>query len=174
MEIHIVKGKEPIDGSPLLVHAFDPNAVALLDFPKKIFTNTFNRFTLDPTKAGKGSLKIVIRGEFTICYPFVYHRFVIDVNNRALPITVLKQSNGHVGVEFQPTHSGNFILRSLPRSTCRNSDLQVYIPSSSYSIELQYQQHHCEYLQNRKQPKKRLNQVHTNPLELVDNEIFHR
>ena len=66
MEIHIFKEKEPIDGSPLIVNAFDPNAVCLLDFPKKIFANTINRFLIDPTKAGKGSLKIAIRGEFLI------------------------------------------------------------------------------------------------------------
>jgi hypothetical protein len=62
VEIHISKEKEPIDGSPLIVHAFDPTAVNLLDFPDKILMNTTNRFVIDPTKAGKGSLKIAIRG----------------------------------------------------------------------------------------------------------------
>ena len=62
MEIHISKEKEPIEGSPLIVHAFDPTAVNVLDFPDQIIMNTTNRFVLDPTKAGKGSLKIAIRG----------------------------------------------------------------------------------------------------------------
>jgi hypothetical protein len=62
VEIHISKEKEPIDGSPLIVHAFDPTAVLLLDFPDQILINTTNRFVIDPTKAGKGSLKIAIRG----------------------------------------------------------------------------------------------------------------
>jgi hypothetical protein len=66
VEIHISKEKEPIDGSPLIVHAFDPTAVSLLDFPDKIRMNTTNRFVIDPTKAGKGSLKIVIRGLLSI------------------------------------------------------------------------------------------------------------
>ena len=62
MEIHISKEKEPIDGSPLIVHAYDPAAVSLLNFPDKVLKNTTNRFVIDPTKAGKGSLKISIRG----------------------------------------------------------------------------------------------------------------
>ena len=62
VEIHILKEKEPIDGSPLIVHAFDPAAVELTDFPEKIFVQTTSRFIIDPTKAGKGSLKIAIRG----------------------------------------------------------------------------------------------------------------
>jgi len=62
VEIHITKEKEPIDGSPLIVHAFDPANVYLIDFPDKILINTTNRFVIDPTKAGKGSLKISIRG----------------------------------------------------------------------------------------------------------------
>ncbi|CAF3728092.1 unnamed protein product [Rotaria sp. Silwood1] len=78
VEIHILKDNEPIDGSPLIVHAFDPSSVYLNDFPDKIQTNTINRFIIDPTKAGKGSLKVAIKGP----------------NNRSLPITVLKRSNG--------------------------------------------------------------------------------
>lgn len=62
VEIHISKENEPIDGSPLIVHAFDPAEVHLLDFPEKILINTTNRFIIDPTKAGKGSLKIAIKG----------------------------------------------------------------------------------------------------------------
>ena len=62
VEVHITKEKEPIDGSPLIVHAFDPTAVSLLDIPDKLLMNTTNRFVIDPIKAGKGSLKIAIRG----------------------------------------------------------------------------------------------------------------
>jgi hypothetical protein len=62
VEIHITKEKEPIDGSPLIVHAFDPTAVSVLDFPDKLLMDTINRFVIDPTKAGKGSLKVAIRG----------------------------------------------------------------------------------------------------------------
>ncbi|CAF1246383.1 unnamed protein product [Rotaria sordida] len=78
VEIHIAKDNEPIDGSPLIVHAFDPSSVYLIDFPDKIQIDTINRFVIDPTKAGKGSLKVAIKGP----------------NNRSLPITVLKRSNG--------------------------------------------------------------------------------
>lgn len=62
VEIHITKDDEPIDGSPLIVHAFDPAAVYLTDLPDKIFTNTINRFMIDPSKAGKGSLRVSIKG----------------------------------------------------------------------------------------------------------------
>jgi hypothetical protein len=62
MEIHISKETEPINGSPLLVHAFDPAAVYLMDFPDKLQLNTVNRFVINPTKAGKGSLKISVKG----------------------------------------------------------------------------------------------------------------
>ncbi|CAF4697156.1 unnamed protein product [Rotaria sp. Silwood2] len=92
VEIHISKDNEPIDGSPIIVNAFDPSAVNLIDFPDKIQINATNRFIIDPTKAGKGSLKVSVKGP----------------NNRSLPITVLKRSNGHVAVEFQPIASGKF------------------------------------------------------------------
>lgn len=62
VEIHIRKEDQPIDGSPLIVHAFDPAGVHLLDLPEKIFAQTVHRFLIDPVKAGKGSLKIAIRG----------------------------------------------------------------------------------------------------------------
>ncbi|CAF4703504.1 unnamed protein product [Rotaria sp. Silwood2] len=78
VEIHISKDNEPIDGSPIIVNAFDPSAVNLIDFPDKIQINATNRFIIDPTKAGKGSLKVSVKGP----------------NNRSLPITVLKRSNG--------------------------------------------------------------------------------
>lgn len=64
MEIHIFKGHQAIDGSPLIVYAFDPAAVHLIEFPKKIIVNRIHRFIIDPTKAGKGSLKIAIKGKF--------------------------------------------------------------------------------------------------------------
>jgi len=62
VEIHILKENQPINGSPLIVHAFDPSAVYLIDFPKKILINTINRFLIDTSKAGKGSLKVIIKG----------------------------------------------------------------------------------------------------------------
>lgn len=62
VEIHIFKDNEPTDGSPLIVHAFDPAAVHLIDLPESFSAQTIHRFTIDPTKAGKGSLKIAIRG----------------------------------------------------------------------------------------------------------------
>ena len=64
MEIHISKEHQPIDGSPLIIHAFDPAAVRLIDYPDKVYVNTTNRLIIDPTQAGKGSLKISIKGEF--------------------------------------------------------------------------------------------------------------
>jgi hypothetical protein len=65
IEIHILKENEPVDGSPLIVHAFDPFGVHIINFPKKIQINTINHFLIDPTKAGKGSLKISIKGSIT-------------------------------------------------------------------------------------------------------------
>lgn len=62
IEIHISKENEPINGSPLIVHAFDPAAVTVMDFPEKLQINTINRFIINPTKAGKGSLKVAIKG----------------------------------------------------------------------------------------------------------------
>jgi hypothetical protein len=92
----------------LIVHAFDPASVHLIDFPEKIQLNTTNRFIIDPTKAGKGSLKIAIKGINDILINHIYSRFS-GPTNRSLPITVLKRSNGHVAVEFEPVFSGKFI-----------------------------------------------------------------
>lgn len=64
VEVHISKGQHPIDGSPLIVHAFDPTSVRLIDCPEKVFVNSKNRLIIDPTHAGKGSLKISIKGQF--------------------------------------------------------------------------------------------------------------
>lgn len=63
VEIHIFKNNEPIDESPLIVHAFDPATVHLIDLPESFSAQTIHRFTIDPTNAGKGSLKVSIRGE---------------------------------------------------------------------------------------------------------------
>ena len=63
VEIHIFRGRHAIDGSPLIIHAFDPSAVELINFPKRIFINTVSSFLLDVTHAGKGSLKITIKGK---------------------------------------------------------------------------------------------------------------
>jgi hypothetical protein len=46
----------------LIVNAFDPAAVYLMDFPEKLQINVINRFVINPTKAGKGSLKVAIKG----------------------------------------------------------------------------------------------------------------
>jgi hypothetical protein len=62
VEIHISEGNEPIDGSPLMVHAFDPSTIQIIGFPKKIHINKTHSFLIDPTLAGKGSLKITIKG----------------------------------------------------------------------------------------------------------------
>ena len=66
VEIHIFKGRQTIDGSPLIIHAFDPSAVQIIDFPKKISVNTISSFLLDVAKAGKGSLQITIKGK--LCF----------------------------------------------------------------------------------------------------------
>ncbi|CAF1615421.1 unnamed protein product, partial [Adineta ricciae] len=97
VEIHISKENEPINGSPLVVHAFNPASVYLMDFPDKLQLNTTNRFIINPTKAGKGSLKIAVK----------------DPNNRSVPITVLKRSNGHVTVEFKPVTLGLYTTSVL-------------------------------------------------------------
>ncbi len=62
VEIHIIKENHEIDGSPLAVNAFDPSAVQIINFPKRILINTSNSFLLDPTQAGKGSLKMTMKG----------------------------------------------------------------------------------------------------------------
>ncbi|CAF4300667.1 unnamed protein product, partial [Adineta steineri] len=97
VEIHISKENEPINGSPLIVHAFDPASVYLMNFPDKLLLNAINRFIINPTKAGKGSLKIAIK----------------DPQNRSVPITVLKRSNGHVAVEFKPNVLGSYTTSIL-------------------------------------------------------------
>lgn len=66
VEIHISKGNQPIAGSPLIVQAFDPTAVRLVDCPEKVLVNTTNRLIIDPTEAGKGSLKISVKGSFGV------------------------------------------------------------------------------------------------------------
>ncbi|CAF1398822.1 unnamed protein product [Adineta steineri] len=86
VKIHISKGSEPLNGSPLIVHAFDPTSIQIQNFPKKAFLKTTHSFLIDPTLAGKGSLKIIIK----------------DPNNRSLPITVQKQSNNQILVQFEP------------------------------------------------------------------------
>lgn len=62
VEIHILKEGQSINGSPLTVHAFDPSAVHLIDFQKRILINTKNSFPIRTTHAGRGSLKITIKG----------------------------------------------------------------------------------------------------------------
>ena len=62
MEIHILKDNQSINGSPLIVHAFDPSAVHLMNLPKRININTKTSFLIDVKQAGKGSLKIHIKG----------------------------------------------------------------------------------------------------------------
>jgi len=62
VKIHILKENQPIDGSPLIVHAFDPSAVHIIDFPKRILINTTNHFSINAIQAGKGSLNITIKG----------------------------------------------------------------------------------------------------------------
>lgn len=62
IEIHISKENQPIEGSPIIVHAFNPSAVHLIDIPKRILVNTKASFLIYTTHAGKGSLKITIKG----------------------------------------------------------------------------------------------------------------
>ena len=62
IKIHVLKENQPIGGSPLIVHAFDPSVVHIINFPKKIHVNTLNSFIIDATQAGKGSLKIILKG----------------------------------------------------------------------------------------------------------------
>lgn len=115
MEIHISKDNEPVDGSPLIVHAFDPAAVSLSDFPEKAYVNTTNRFTIDPSKAGKGSLKVAIKGP----------------TNRSIPINVLKRSHGHVVVEFEPTIAGKFQMK---KKICNVNDKNVLGPHTIHVL----------------------------------------
>ena len=98
-------------------------------------TNTINRFVIDPTRAGKGSLKIAIRGENFIRLDDSRARALtcLDPNNRSLPINVLKRSNGHVAVEFEPILSGDdsfgsilLILSRLSRSAHHLRPIQSY------------------------------------------------
>jgi hypothetical protein len=65
VEIHLTKENHEIDGSPLIVNAFDPSTVQIINFPKRVFINTTSCFLLDPTQAGKGSLKMTIKGFFS-------------------------------------------------------------------------------------------------------------
>jgi hypothetical protein len=77
VEIHILKENQPVTGSPLTVHAFDPTAVYLINFPKKIQINTKTSFYINTTQAGKGSLKITIKGFFYIFSTLSYYLFLI-------------------------------------------------------------------------------------------------
>ncbi|CAF4943518.1 unnamed protein product, partial [Rotaria socialis] len=114
VEIHILKDDEPIDGSPLIVNAFDPAAVYLTDFPDPVQINLVNRFMIDPTKAGKGSLKVSIKGP----------------NNRSLPINIVKRSNGHVAVEFEPIVAGPHTVYVLfNRIAIPETPLRVFVES---------------------------------------------
>ena len=100
---------EPLIGSPLLVHAFDPSSIQIMNFPTKIYKNTMNSFLIDPTLAGKGSLKIIIKGSWINIYTTqVYLLASLDPSNRSLPITVQKQSNHQIVVQFEPIVSGIF------------------------------------------------------------------
>ncbi|CAF4496856.1 unnamed protein product, partial [Rotaria sp. Silwood2] len=86
VKIHLLKEKGSINESLFIVHAFDPSAVHLINFSKNILINTTNLFHIDPTKAGKGTLKIIIT----------------DSNNQSLPLFVQKQSNNQITVQFKP------------------------------------------------------------------------
>lgn len=95
------------------MHAFDPAAVYLMDFPEKLQLNVNNRFVINPTKAGKGSLKIAVKGMQSLLLTSTNCTTVrLDPNNRSVPITVLKRSNGHVAVEFKPVISGRPMIMS--------------------------------------------------------------
>ncbi|CAF3819425.1 unnamed protein product [Rotaria sordida] len=86
IKIYILKQKELINDSPLIVNAFDPSAVHVINFPKNIQINTATCFHIDSTKAGKGTLKIIIK----------------DPNNQSLPIIIQKQSNEQLIIQFTP------------------------------------------------------------------------
>ncbi|CAF1001104.1 unnamed protein product [Rotaria sordida] len=86
VKIYILKQKELINDSPLIVNAFDPSAVHVINFPKNIQINTATCFHIDSTKAGKGTLKIIIK----------------DPNNQSLPIIIQKQSNEQLIIQFTP------------------------------------------------------------------------
>ncbi len=62
VEIHISKENQSIADSPFIVHAFDPSLVYVINFPKRIQVNTTTSCMIDTTQAGKGSLKMTIKG----------------------------------------------------------------------------------------------------------------
>ncbi|CAF3378932.1 unnamed protein product [Rotaria socialis] len=104
VEIHILEDNELITDNPLIVYAFDPSAVHLINFPKKIQINTTHEFHIDPTQAGKGTLKIMIK----------------DPNNQHVPIHVEKQSSCYITVQFKPTiagpHTVSILFNRIPIS----------------------------------------------------------
>jgi hypothetical protein len=110
VEIHITKDNQVIDGSPLIVHAFDPSVVQIINFPKRILINTTNSFLLDPTQAGKGSLKITIKGFSILIYRNTRYLHLLDSNNQCLPIKIQKQSNNQIAIQFTPTILGNYFF----------------------------------------------------------------
>ncbi|CAM4749067.1 unnamed protein product [Rotaria magnacalcarata] len=114
VEIHILKDNELITDNPLIVYAFDPSAVRLINFPKKIQVNTTHEFHIDPTQAGKGALKIMIKGFVTFAlFSLHFQVSFVDPNNQHVPIHVEKQSNYHIGVQFKPTISGPHTISIL-------------------------------------------------------------
>ncbi|CAF1303393.1 unnamed protein product, partial [Didymodactylos carnosus] len=106
VEIHVFKNNQPIQGSPLTVNAFDPSAVTLIGVCDKTKINSTYRFLLDPTKAGKGPLKVIVK----------------DTSNSLIPVTISKTTNGQVAVEFVPISPGthtisvNFNKHSVPNT----------------------------------------------------------
>ncbi|UJR14889.1 hypothetical protein I4U23_001873 [Adineta vaga] len=111
VKIHVLKGTESISGSPLIVHAFDPSSIQIMNFPTKVYQNKTHSFLIDPTLAGKGSLKIIIK----------------DPDNRSLPITVQKQSNHQIVVQFEPIVSGLHSISILfNRISVLETTLQVF------------------------------------------------
>lgn len=115
VEIHIFKGRHAIDGSPLIIHAFDPSAVELLNFPKRIFINTVSSFLLDVAHAGKGSLKVNIKGKSPFDFLDLHFcQSFTDPTNRSLSINLEKHLNDQIAIQFKPLVSGKFDRSTLP------------------------------------------------------------
>ncbi|CAF3702812.1 unnamed protein product, partial [Rotaria sp. Silwood1] len=104
MKIYILNKKETFNENPLIVNAFDPSAVHLINFPKNIQINKTTCFYIDPIKAGKGIIQIIIK----------------DPNNQSLPITIQKQSNEQIVVQFKPIvlglHTVSILFNRIPIS----------------------------------------------------------
>ncbi len=111
----------------MVVHAFDPSAVRLINFPKRIRIKTLNSFLIDPTQAGKGSLKITIKG-FSIFsfFKYIIYSILLDPNNHYLPIRIKKELNGQIVVQFEPITSGVHIVSILFN--------RIHIPETPFEV----------------------------------------